>query len=64
MIANNILEEFIRIRPDFRAFWDGENYFRDETGSFTACGVFSQFTEFFREQHRKMKKKSSKRSLR
>lgn len=56
MTAKDILEELVRIRPDFRSFWDGENYFRDDDGSFTACGVFSQFTDFFREQHQKMKK--------
>jgi len=56
MTASYILEELIRIRPDFRQYWEGENYFLEEDGSFTACGVFSQFTDFFREQHHKMKK--------
>jgi hypothetical protein len=56
MTAADILEELVRIQPDFRARWDGENYFRDDDGSFTACGVFSQFSRYFREQHQKMKK--------
>jgi hypothetical protein len=56
MTASDILEDLIRIRPDFCACWEGENYFRDDNGSFTPCGVFSQFTDFFREQHSAMKK--------
>jgi hypothetical protein len=50
MSATSILEELLRIRPDFRACWDGTNYFRDDDGSFTACGVFSQFTGYFRDR--------------
>ncbi len=56
MTANDILEELVRIRPDFRAYWAGENLYRDDDGSFTACGVFSHFTGFFREQHHSMEK--------
>ena len=56
MTANDILEELAHIRPDFRAYWNGENYFRDDDGSFTPCGVFSQFTGFFQKQHQSMKK--------
>lgn len=56
MTAADILEELVRVRPDFRAYWDGANYFRDDAGSYTACGVFSQFSHYFRERHQKMKK--------
>ena len=56
MTARNILEELIRIRSDFRAYWDAENHFQDDPDSITPCGVFSQFTDFFRAQHLKMKK--------
>lgn len=56
MTAHDILKDLIRIRPDFRNHWDGENYFRSDDGSFTACGVFSQFTDFFREWHLQFKK--------
>lgn len=56
MTASGILEELILIRPNFGAFWNGENLFRGPEGSFTACGVFSHFTRFFREQHSNMKK--------
>jgi hypothetical protein len=56
MTANDILAELIRIRPDFQAHWASENLFLDDDGTFTACGVFSQFTGFFRERHHEMKK--------
>ena len=55
MTAYEILNELVRIDPAFRAHWDGDNLFRDDDGSFTACGVFSQFTDFFREHHERMK---------
>jgi len=56
MTAQEILQEFVRIRPDFEAYGnDGDLFLRDD-GSFTACGVFSQFTDFFRERHLEMKK--------
>ena len=50
MTANGILEALVRIRRDFQAYWDGENLYRDDDGSFTACGVFSQFTGYFRDR--------------
>ena len=56
MTARDILAELIRIRSDFRAYWDAENHFQDDPDSITPCGVFSQFTGFFRAQHLKMKK--------
>src|SRR5688572_24325347 len=55
MTAHDILSELVRITRDFRTYWDGENLYRDDDGSFTACGVFSQFTSFFREHHHEMK---------
>jgi hypothetical protein len=56
MTAADILEELVRIRSDFRAYGDRENYFRDEDGSFTPCGAFSHFTHFFRDRHLELKK--------
>jgi hypothetical protein len=56
MTARDILEELIRIRSDFRAYWDTENHFQDDPDSITPCGVFSQFSGFFRQQHMEMKK--------
>lgn len=50
MSAAGILEALVRIRRDFRTYWDGENLYRDDDGSFTAFGVFSQFTGYFRER--------------
>ncbi len=56
MTPHEILEELVRIYPDFRSYWESENLFLGDDGSFTACGVFSQFTDFFRAHHLKMKK--------
>jgi len=57
MTPHEILEALIRIRPDYRAYWDDDgNLFRDEDGTFTGCGVFTEFGHFFQEQHTKMKK--------
>ena len=56
MTAHDILKELIRIRPDFDTHWTDGNLFLADDGSFTACGVFSQFTYFFRERHHEMKK--------
>jgi len=54
--AQDILEELVRIRPDFHDHWEGENYHRDDDGAFSECGVFGQFTDFFRERHQSMTK--------
>jgi hypothetical protein len=56
MTPHDILEELVCIDPDFRAYWESENLYLGDDGSFTACGVFSQFTGFFRAHHLKMKK--------
>jgi hypothetical protein len=57
MTAHEILTELVRIAPAFRSRWESEeNLFRDDDGSFTSCGVFSEFTGFFRQQHLTMKK--------
>ena len=56
MTAADILTDLFRIQPSFRAYWEHTNHFVGDDGSFTACGVFSQFTNFFRAHHEKMKK--------
>jgi hypothetical protein len=49
MTATDIMNRIVRLFPDFREFWDAEdNYFRHEDGSYTCCGVFSQFTQYFK----------------
>jgi hypothetical protein len=54
--ADDILKELIAIFPDFAAYWETENYFREDDGSFNAHGAFAHFTGYFREQHSTMSK--------
>src|SRR5690349_4136355 len=50
MTPHALLERLVALFPDFAAVWDDpDNCFRDEDGSFTLHGVFSEFTGFFRE---------------
>ena len=40
----------ITLFPEFGAYWESpHNYHRNDDGSFTLCGVFSQFSTFVRE---------------
>ena len=46
--AQAILDRLLALFPDFGPFWGCEhNYFCDEGGSFTLCGVFSHFSLYF-----------------
>jgi hypothetical protein len=43
----------VAIFPEFTAYWDAaDNPFREADGSYTVCGVFSQFTHFVRQYFR------------
>jgi hypothetical protein len=50
MTAQQLLDRLIKLFPGFEHYWDNpENCFRQDDGSFTMCGVFSEFSSFFRE---------------
>ena len=49
---DDVLSECIHAVPAFRTFWDGEDSFRSEDGSFTECGVYLTFTWFLRAHWR------------
>ena len=52
MTPQAILDRLLALFPDFGPAWDGEhNYFREDDGSFTRCGVFAQFSIFFRDRY-------------
>jgi hypothetical protein len=52
MTAQDILDRLVVLFPEFAAIWDGpENYFRRDDGSFTRCGVFSEFSHYFRDHY-------------
>jgi hypothetical protein len=49
MTAEAILARLIALCPDFAAAWESpHNYFRGDDGEFTRCGVFAQFSHYFR----------------
>jgi hypothetical protein len=52
MSAQGVLDRLVALFPDFAAAWDGpDNCFRDGDGSFTRCGVFSEFSHYFRDHY-------------
>jgi hypothetical protein len=53
MTAQAILDRLVALFPDFAAVWDSpDNYFRDDDGSFTCCGVFAEFSRYFRDRYK------------
>ena len=52
MTAESILRRFLARFPAFAEAWDSpHNYFRNEDGSFTRCGVFSEFSTYFHDHY-------------
>jgi hypothetical protein len=55
MTSQNILDRLIAMFPEFAASWNSpHNYFRDEDGSFTRCGVFAEFSHYFRDHYEQL----------
>jgi hypothetical protein len=52
LTPQELLDRLGGLFPDFRACWDdASNCYRSDDGSFTLHGVFSEFTDFFRERY-------------
>ncbi len=52
MTPQELLSRLVSLVPDFAAYWDDPgNCYRPDDGSFTVCGVFAEFTDFFREAY-------------
>jgi hypothetical protein len=50
--AETTLKRLIALTPGFAAGWDAPgNCFREDDGSFTHCGVFAEFSSFFRQSY-------------
>jgi hypothetical protein len=50
--AADILESLATLFPDFAAAWNSpENCFLEDDGTFTLCGVFAEFSHYFRDQY-------------
>ncbi len=50
MQSSEIHDRLVEILPAFRDYWDSpENYFREDDGSFTECGVFAECSHYVRD---------------
>jgi hypothetical protein len=53
MSPQELVDRLAATFPEFRQYWDNPgNCFRNDDGSFTLHGVFSEFTSYFRERHK------------
>lgn len=53
--AQAVLDRLIVIVPEFGAVWEcDDNLFREEGGAFTCCGVFAEFSHFFRDNYERL----------
>jgi hypothetical protein len=51
MTPHELLQRIISIFPEFASAWDDpENCFRNDDGAFSLCGIFAEFSGFFRER--------------
>jgi hypothetical protein len=55
LTPQQILDRLIAILPGFRAYWEsGAACSRDDDGSFTRCGVFSDCSHFIRDRYEQL----------
>ena len=55
MTTQEILDCLNDLFPDFTVVWnDPGNCFREGDGSFTRCGVFAEFSSFFRDHYERL----------
>ncbi len=51
MTAPEVYQKLVAMFPDFAEWWnDPGNCFREDDGSFTSCGVFSEFGHYVKEK--------------
>ena len=52
MTAADILDRIIARFPDFAGAWNSpDNCFREDDGTFNRCGVFAEFSHYFRDRY-------------
>ena len=57
MSPQALLERLIELFPDFATYWNAPgNCFREDDGSFTFCGAFTEFSHFFRKRYEELPK--------
>jgi hypothetical protein len=50
--AEAILGRLVGLFPDFAKVWEStDNHFREDDGTATPCGVFSEFSYYFQERY-------------
>jgi hypothetical protein len=55
MTPEELVGSLTGLFPDFAAHWQAaENPAREEDGSFTLCGAFAEFSDFFRERYEEL----------
>jgi hypothetical protein len=55
MTPQELLSYLTALFPEFGPYWDAPgNCFRNDDGSYTLHGVFSEFTSFFREHSERL----------
>src|SRR3712207_2807605 len=55
LTPQQILDRLVATLPAFAAYWEsGEACFRDDGGSFTRCGVFSDCAAFVRDRYEQL----------
>jgi len=52
MVPLDLLHRIISLFPDFQQQWcSADNCFKNDDGSFTYCGVFSEFSSLVRDRY-------------
>jgi hypothetical protein len=55
MTPDELIGSLTGIFPDFDAHWQAaDNPAREADGSFTLCGAFAEFSDFFRERYEEL----------
>lgn len=55
MTPDELVSSLVALFPDFAEFWESpDNASREDDGSFTVCGAFSEFSQFFCENYEEL----------
>jgi hypothetical protein len=50
MTPEELLGQLVGLFPEFAAHWEApDNFNREDDGSFTLCGAFAEFSDYFRD---------------
>ena len=55
MTPEELIGNLAGLFPDFAAHWEAaDNPSREDDGSFTLCGAFTEFSDYFRERYEEL----------